>query len=322
VEERVRIDGEDITRKEFERHLDRLAAFPDLTFFETVTAVAFLAFAEAGVEAAVLEAGMGGSWDATRVAASTIAGITNVGSDHAMWLGESAWERARDKGAPLRSAKAAVLGPGMAPELTPALQAPDAVEAASLVTVTPRSGGRVEAAWGGMSVQLDMPLAGEHQRANLHLALALARCAEQTGILASLEPGAVVRGVADVRWPGRLSEQWIAGRSILLDGAHNLEGAEALAGHLCRLPRRYNLLFSCLDDKPVEAMAGVLRAAVDEVAVVELEDERAMSIERLGAAFPGARVCPDLATALNEIEDPLVVAGSLRLVGGLLVLAE
>ncbi len=322
VEERVRIDGEDMTRAELNRHLDRLAAFPDLTFFETLTAVAFLAFAEAGVEVAVLEAGMGGSWDATRVAASAIAGITNVGSDHAHWLGEDPQDRAHDKGAPLRAAKMAVLGPGMAPALVPALKAPKAVEAASLVTVKPRGDNRVEVAWGGRSLELEVPLAGEHQRANLHLALALARCSEETGVIGSLEPDAVLRGVADVRWPGRLSEWRIAGRTILLDGAHNLEGAEALAHHLCRLPDRYNLLFSCLDDKPVEAMARALRPAVGGVAVVELEDERAMPLERLAAAFPGARVCRDLDSVLDEIEDPLVAAGSLRLVGGLLALTE
>jgi len=319
VEERVRIDGEDITRRDLDRHLDRLTAFPELTFFEALTAVAFLAFAEAGVEAAVLEAGLGGSWDATRVAASSIAGITNVGSDHAAWLGDDPRDRARDKGAPLRSARMAVLGPGMAPELVPSLNAPNAVEAASLVTVKSGRDNRLEVEWDGKSLEFELPLAGEHQRANLHLALALARCAEEGGIIDSLEPDAVIRGVADVRWPGRLSEQRVDGRTILVDGAHNLESAQALADHLERLPRRYNLLFSCLDDKPVEAMAGVLRAAVGEVAVVELEDERAMPRERLAAAFPGARVCRTIRDALDEIEDPVVAAGSLRLVGELMV---
>ena len=110
VEERIRIRGRTIDRSSLERHLESLAEDEDLTFFETITAAAFLAFAEAGVDIAVLEAGMGGSWDATRVAASTIAGITNVGSDHAAWLGKDILDRARDKGAPLRTASRAVLG--------------------------------------------------------------------------------------------------------------------------------------------------------------------------------------------------------------------
>lgn len=322
VRERVRINGEDIAREELERHLDRLASFPDLTFFETLTTVAFLAFAEARVQVAVLEAGMGGSWDATRTADSAIAGITNVGSDHARWLGETARDRARDKGAALRSARWAVLGPGMTPELVPALKAPEAVEAASLVSVRPRGESRVEVAWDGGRLELDVPLAGDHQRANLHLALALARCAEEVGVIPSLEPDAVLRGIADVRWPGRLSECRLNGRTILLDGAHNLEGATTLAGHLRRLPERHNLLFSCLDDKPVEAMARALREVVGEVAVVELQEERAMPLERLAAAFPGARLSRDCRSVLDEIGDPVVAAGSLRLVGRLVALAE
>ncbi len=62
----------------------------------------------------------------------------------------------------------------------------------------------------------------------------------------------------DVSWPGRLSVHRVGGREVLVDCAHNLEAAQALAEHLDRLDRRYNLLFSCLDDKPVEAMAEVL----------------------------------------------------------------
>ncbi len=94
VEERVRLDGDPVDAAILERHLDRLAPYPDLTYFETVTAAAFSIFAESGVEVAVLEAGMGGSWDATRLAGSEIAGLTNVGTDHRRWLGRG---RRRDR---------------------------------------------------------------------------------------------------------------------------------------------------------------------------------------------------------------------------------
>jgi folylpolyglutamate synthase/dihydropteroate synthase len=107
-----------------------------------------------------------------------------------------------------------------------------------------------------------------------------------------------------------------------MDCAHNLEAAQALAGHLGRLDRRYNLLFSCLDDKPVEAMARVLAPQVGDVVVCRLDDERAMSAERLAAAFAGAEIAADPQSALERLADPVLAAGSIRLVGALLRLSE
>lgn len=321
VEERIRIDARDIDPSDLERHLVRLETFPDLTFFETITCAAFLAFAEAGVDVALLEAGMGGSWDATRAAASTIAGITNVGGDHASWLGESSLERARDKGGALRAATWAVRGSGVRPELTAALDAPHAVDASDLVQVERLADNRLAVVWDRHRLEVPAPLAGDHQAANVQLALALARCAEAAGLLAALDPTAVVRGLAAVRWPGRLSECRIDGRTILVDGAHNLEGVAALAAHLASRPQRYNLLFSCLDDKPVEAMARGLRPVVDRIALVELDDERAMPMARLAAAFPQAHRAPTLGVALAWLPDPVLATGSLRLVGRLVELA-
>ena len=322
VEERIRIGGRTIDRASLERHLESLVEDEDLTFFETITGAAFIAFAEAGVEVAVLEAGMGGSWDATRVAESTIAGITNVGSDHAGWLGEDILDRARDKGAPLRSASRAVIGSGLAPEFVSALGSPHAVPARELVEVIDLGDDRLLFAWDDITIEAPAPLTGGHQIANVQLALALARCAEAEGLLARLEPEAVVRGLARVRWPGRLSEHTFCGRKILVDAAHNLEGAEALAAHLSRRPERYNLLFSCLDDKDVESMAGVLEPVVGEIAVCQLDDERAMAVDRIAAAFSNTHQAPDPMAALDCLPDPVVAAGSLRLVGALLELVE
>lgn len=322
VEERVRIEGETIDRACFERHLDRLAAEEDLTFFEAVTGVAFLAFAEAGTEVAVLEAGMGGSWDATTVAKSTVAGITNIGTDHASWLGEDPLDRARDKGAALRSAAWAVMGPGLASEFIPAVGAPHAVRASDLLEVTSSGGGRLRMEWDGHTLEVVPPLLGDHQVDNLHLALALASSAEAAGFISRLEPASVVRGLAEVFWPGRLSQCSVGGRRLLLDAAHNLEGAEALAIHLGRQPVRFNLLFSCLDDKEVETMAAVLEPVVDQVVVCQLEDDRAMSVERIAAAFPGALQAPDPMAGLDLVSDPVVAAGSLRLVGALIEAAD
>jgi len=108
----------------------------------------------------------------------------------------------------------------------------------------------------------------------------------------------------------------------LVDCAHNFEAAQALAQFLARSDRRYNLLFSCLEDKPVEEMAAVLRPHVARVVVCPLADERAMDVGRMLAAFPGATFAASPLEALREIGDPVLAAGSVRLAGALLASAD
>jgi len=321
VEERVQIRGQAIARPELDRHLTTLDAFPDLTFFETLTAAAFMAFADAAVECAILEAGMGGRWDATRLADSAIVGLTNIGTDHARWLGDDRVAIAGDKGEALAAATLGVLGPGVDATILPHVGAPDAIPAAQLIELEPFHGGTTTARWNGQRLSLDLPLAGRHQVDNLHLALALARAAETSGLVSDLRPAAILDGLDTVHWPGRLSRHRILGRDVLLDGAHNLEAAQALAAHLAGDPVRYSLLFSCLDDKPVKAMAGHLEPWVGQIAVCTLDDPRAMPIGRLAAAFQDAHATDSPVTALELLPEPILAAGSLRLVGALLAQA-
>lgn len=322
VEERIRIAGEPVTNDRLESFLQTLERFHDLTFFETVTAAAMLAFGEAGVNGVVFEAGMGGRWDATRVARSTIAGLTNVGSDHSGWLGERLSERASDKGAALMAADQRVIGAGVPPEVVDHLGPGPFHRAQDMVTVEPVDRSVVRIAWDGQSVETGMPFLGEHQVANLQLAVALARCAADEGWIETLRPEFVVDGLNRVRWPGRLTTHRIADRRVLLDCAHNAEGAAALAHHLEQRPVLYHLLFSCLDDKPVERMAEALRPQVGNIIIFQIDDDRAMPIERLTAAFPEAEVAPSMIEGLRALPDPVVAAGSIRVVGGLLALAE
>jgi dihydrofolate synthase/folylpolyglutamate synthase len=167
-----------------------------------------------------------------------------------------------------------------------------------------------------------MPLSGAFQFDNLELALALAFEAANAGWIRPLEPSRVQVALDGMSWPGRLSVHRLRGRDVLMDCAHNLEGARALAEHLGGLDCCHNLLFSCLDDKPVEAMAEVLRGRVGDIVVCRLDDERAMPLERLAAAFAGAECAEDPQTGLDRLSDPVLVAGSTRLVGALLALEE
>lgn len=318
VEERVQLDGRPVSATELGRRLALLDLFADLTYFETLTAAAFEVFSDAGVEVAVLEAGMGGSWDATRLAGSAIAGLTNIGSDHRGWLGDDRRTIARDKGRALAAAKCAVVGRGVDRDLLADLGAPNAVAADWLVDCIDDPGRGVMLRWGDTEMIVEMPLPGRFQRDNLQLALALARQAVAAGWLPELDPQRVLEGLGNLHWPGRLSAHRVAGREVLVDCAHNLEAARALAQYLGDVGRRYHLVFSCLDDKPVDEMAAVLRPFVADVAVCPLADERAMPVERLLAAFPGAKVAETPRGCLEQLRDPVLAAGSIRLVGQLM----
>jgi dihydrofolate synthase/folylpolyglutamate synthase len=322
VEERIRVDGAPVAAGELDRQLARLERFDDLTFFETLTAAALLVFADAGVDCAVLEAGMGGRWDATRVAGSELAGLTNVGSDHEQWLGSRWQDRAADKGAALAGARFAVIGPEVGEGVVQHLGAPAARRSSELVQCSRLGPNLIEVRWSNGHVELTLPVSGAHQFRNLELALALARCAERAGWIDRLRPASIRHGLDRVHWPGRLTTHRVGGRRVLLDCAHNAEAAIALAQHLAAQPALYHLLFSCLDDKPVEEMAAALRPHVGNVAVCPIDDERSMPVDRLRAAFPEADCAPSAMAALEMLPAPVVVAGSVRLAGELLAVAE
>lgn len=322
IEERVQLNGTPVTTARLEATVGLFNDFPDLTYFETLTAAAFCIFADDQVDVAILEAGMGGSWDATRLADSEIAGLTNVGSDHSRWLGADRESVARDKGQALANASRAVTGSGVEEALLAALGSPGARPARALVKCSDLGEGQVKAIWQGLESTFRLPLRGAFQIENLELALALAVEASDMGLTESIEPLHVEAAMDGVSWPGRLSTHRLDGRVVLMDCAHNVEATEALAGYLAGLDQRFNLLFSCLDDKPVEAMAKMLEPWVDDIIVCPLDDARAMSVERLAAAFPSATVASDPRSAFESLRDPVLAAGSIRLIGALYALVE
>lgn len=319
VEERIAIDGQRVSTDALERWLRPLDPYPRLSFFEALTLAAVLGFAERGVDTVVLEAGMGGRWDATRLAEPSIVGLTNVGTDHTRYLGRDRLQIAREKGVPLQTAPTAVWGPQVDADIIDELSVDHAVHAGDVVSLVEIGAGTARIAWPADSYDVPIPLDGAHQSANLHLAIALAALA----LNHPPSSEAVRRGLASVRWPGRLSRHRIGGRDILLDGAHNVEAAAALAEHLVRRePTPHHLVFSCLEDKPVAAMAEVLRPAVASVTVCALDDPRAMPLAELERAFPGAATTRTPAEAIARAPGPVVAAGSLRLAGALLEYAE
>lgn len=359
VEERIRTDGAVVAPPRLAELVASLNTFPDLSYFEALTCAAVLEFAERKVDVAVMEAGLGGRWDASNAVDPAVALLTNVGTDHQRWLGEARTAIAAEKAAALRGL-AAVVG-NWDPEVEPVIRA----------SADPRTPLSLASQWASVSAkggpwtvdrppsratpgqepaeetssahgprtadhpaqlihfsageatgEATLPLAGSHQLANLELALAGAAALARNGLAPSLSADAVRRGIEDVSWPGRL--QWCAhdGRRLLLDGAHNREAIAALAAALdaMDLSGKLHLLFSCLDDKPIESMAALLRPRVVGVTVAPIRSPRARPLDELAAAFPGCRSAASVSIALQALpaDLPTLVTGSLRLVGEVL----
>lgn len=354
VEERIAVRGRPIASPRLLALVRELSRFPRLSYFETLTAAAFLHFAAERIDVAVLEAGLGGRWDATNAGEPAVSLLTNVGTDHQAWLGATRALIAAEKASALRG-RAGIIG-AWDEEVEPAIRAAaDPSTPLSLASEWARVevvGGRgsaaappdhpetelagadhgppdtddafpsVRFAVAGVSGHASLPLLGQHQHANLTLALAGAAALAKHGVIPPLRTAATAAGIAASRWPGRL--QWLEwnGRKLLLDGAHNVEAVRALAAALDELglAGRVDLLFSCLDDKPLAEMAALLRPLVRRVTVIELDSPRATAAAGLAAAFPGCAVAAGVTPALAGTPAGAVtlVTGSLRLVGEVL----
>jgi dihydrofolate synthase / folylpolyglutamate synthase len=312
----------------------------DPTEFELLTAVVFRWFADEGVDLALVEVGLGGRLDATHAWDGGVAAITNVDLDHTDRLGPTIALIAREKAAIIERGDLAVTGAvgeartivqrraaRLRVPLTIAEPAPVlAVDRDGLVVELPRLG------------RTRVGLRGRHQAANVAVADALLDALAAAGI-ADVPAEARRRGYAGARWPGRLELLEIAGRDILLDGAHNPAGAAALAAALDELrpflgAGRLTLLTASMADKDVAGIVAALARATAlagaRIVTTAVGGPRALPAAELAATWsrtepaPGnaqrtVTVEPEPAVALDRIlagpAGPLVVAGSLYLVG-------
>jgi dihydrofolate synthase/folylpolyglutamate synthase len=318
VNERIVVDGRPIDDGELGAALDGVrAVFPLPTYFEALTAAAFEHFRRAAVEVAVLEVGMGGRLDATNVADPLVSAIVSIDFDHQSYLGSTLGAIAREKAGVMRPGRVTVVGP-----LPAEAQAAIDAQAAAV-------GAHVWSARDGTRWRGNAPLPGAHQRDNLQVAVRVLEAAADAGLPIDLD--AAFAGLARTEWPGRL--QWIPGDvPLLLDGAHNIAGARALAGHLETRREPFVLLFGAMHDKAFAEMAAVLFPLAREVVVTRPPVERAATTEELAAAASAlgirCHVRPDVASALALARErargvgPVVVAGSLYLVGAVLAFNE
>jgi dihydrofolate synthase/folylpolyglutamate synthase len=300
--ERIRVDGEPIDDAVLASVLERaLSAGPDLSFFETATLAAFFAFRDARVDLAVLEVGIGGRLDATNVIpAPRAAAITRIALDHTDRLGATVVEIAREKAGIAKAGLEIALGP-----------MPSPVRAA--IDEVAHANGATTFSVADAPLPARVGLVGAHQAENARIAAAL-------GARIGASASAIDRGIAGVRWPGRLERIG----DVLLDGAHNPDGAEALARYVRSLavpPDRVALVFGTLGDKDWTAMLDTLaplaetRFYVAPPASRSAVDPRAMSSRHRGevtGSIDDAVRRGQSAAALCVICGSLIVVGQAR----------
>jgi len=342
VNERIRIGEAEITDEDFGRLFFRVldaakallaeGKLPQLpSFFEVLTALALLYFAEAEVEIAVLEVGMGGRLDATNIVDPLFSVITDISLDHMEWLGSTIAEIAREKAGILRRGGTMITLPQLE-EANRALGEVAAelnVRGVNAAIYTPamgaENGGRYDVEVLGERIEVASPLRGMHQRRNVALAIAAAvelRTAHGFEITAA----GIAEGIRQTRWPGRLERFKIDDAEWILDVAHNPAGAWALHAGLRELEGRRprTLIFSCLRDKPVAEMAQILFPLFDQVILAPIHSARAASLEDLEAT---ARATGSTAVKADSVRQAIewarersaggvvVVSGSVYLVG-------
>jgi dihydrofolate synthase / folylpolyglutamate synthase len=340
--ERLQISGVPVDPVTFARLVaevmpaaDRIASrHGEPTEFELLTAMIFRWFAEERVDVALVEVGLGGRLDATHAWDGGVAAITNVDLDHMDRLGSTVTAIAREKAAIIERGDVAVTGAtgdGLAVIRRRAarMDVPLTIVGAAPILRVDRDGLEVELPLGRTRVGLR----GRHQAQNVAVADAVLDALEATGIAAT---SAAQRreGYTRAAWPGRLELLEVDGREVLLDGAHNPAGAATLATALEDLrpflrPDPLTLIMATMADKDVD---GIIRALVASTALhgarivcTQLDTGRALPAEALAARWrtlvPDVRVLVEphlvaaLETAVTTGTGPVVVAGSLYLVG-------
>jgi dihydrofolate synthase/folylpolyglutamate synthase len=306
LSERIRIAGVPIADDVLEETLERaLAIGPDLSFFETITLAAFLAFRDACVDVAVLEVGIGGRLDATNVVPPPrVAAITGIAFDHMDKLGNTLVEIAREKAGIAKNGTTLVVGDVSADVRQAIIEVAEAHGASVLpaANISPALAKPIPA------------LAGAHQLRNRDVAVAVCR-------LSGLGEDTIARGVTSAAWPGRLESVERPDGAYLLDGAHNPDGARALAIYLHRpQPGPLALVFGALADKAWPEMLDVLAAVTPHRVYVEPKGRAATPPADLAQRHAGS-TASDLPHALAEAralvgpDGLVVVCGSLYLVG-------
>ncbi|MBZ5687929.1 MAG: bifunctional folylpolyglutamate synthase/dihydrofolate synthase [Acidobacteriia bacterium] len=365
INERICVNGIEIGDDDFarlhcevDRVAERLMSDGELpwhpSFFEMMTAIAFLHFARERVDIAVLEVGMGGRLDATNVVEPLVSVIADISLDHQKFLGNTVGEIAREKAGIIRAGGVVVTLPQQ-PEANDVIGNTilnlGAVGVSAVQYVPPVSPGSTESRVVstennscrscyplqvmGKQILVESPLVGRHQLRNVALAIAAAEELSKKG-LAGITPESIEQGIRETRWPGRFQVLPAGGGwpEIVLDVAHNPAGAWALRS---ALSERYDdrpliFVFGAMRDKAISEMAEILFPLAVRVIATRPDNPRAASPEeilqagsRTGAeieAVSEVRAALERARGSAEAGELVVVTGSIYLVGEVISLLQ
>jgi len=330
--ERINIDNRPVSPEKYVQVYRDVQPFVELvdlkegvalSKFEVLTAMGFSAFADAPVEAAIIEVGLGGRWDATNVADGSVAVITPIGLDHAEYLGNDILGIAREKAGIIKPGAVAVLAAQDKAVADVLLERCVEVEAQVAREGVEFGVRERELAVGGQRLVLQglgatyddvfLPLHGEHQASNAALALAAAEALVGAGPQQPIDADVVRAAFARVLSPGRL-ERLAAGQgvpTVLADAAHNPHGTRALAAALTtefRFTRLVGVL-SVMREKDVRGILTELEPVLQEVVITANSSPRAMDPDELGAlaveVFGSGRVSvePVLGQAVEQARE-------------------
>ena len=328
--ERIKINGVEITHEEFAscatavRNVN-IDALP--TFFEQLTAIALLAFRNAGIELAILETGLGGRLDSTTAANALIIGITQIAMDHEQYLGNTLELIAAEKAAIIRPGVRAVIAKQKSEAMSVLLGRCEEVGVRPIF-VNDRHTIKDTSADGRFCVTFEtdtnryervwLGLRGRHQMDNAAVAIRLAE-------LLQLPSSAVVNGISTASHPGRL--ELIP--PFLLDGAHNPAGCKSLRQYLEEFaPRPLTLVFGAMRDKQLDRIGEILFPLADLLVLTTIDNPRSASVEMLeaiasrfanGTILRAQSSVDGLAIAREQTppEGLICIAGSLYLIGEL-----
>ena len=351
VTERIAIDGEPISDEQFVATWQDVAPYvhmvdvkeqeagrPRLSFFEVFAVMAFAAFADAPVDVAVVEVGMGGRWDATNVADGEVAVITPVAHDHERWLGHTLVEIAGEKAGIIKDGATLVLSrqeedaEGVILQAAAERGARVVREGVDIDVVERRVavGGQLLTlrGTGGVYTDVFLPLHGEHQAHNALAALAATEALMAGG--GALDASVVEVAFADMDSPGRL-ELVRSSPTVLVDGAHNPAGAEALVAAVEEAFAFQSVVgvVGVMADKDPENILAVLEPVLDHVVVTRASSPRAMEVDDLAEiardVFGEDRVhvrerLDDAVTLAADLAERDVERGAAVLVTGSIVL--
>lgn len=336
--ERIRIDGQLISETDVIAGVSGLLpeaqALPGITTFEATTALAFSYFAQNQVDLAVLEVGLGGRLDATNVVDPRVAVLTLIGYDHTALLGTRLEQIAVEKAGIIKPGRPLVSAP-QRPAALRVIRRTCRERNAPLIEVAStwrweRRQADLEGQWFDLKnaeslEELRIPLLGAHQLVNAATAVAATAVLRQDSL--HVPPTAVVRGLADIQWPGRLE---VLSRTPLLvvDGAHNPESAEALVRAVREYFtfRRAILVYGSLADKNHAVILRHLRHLSPRIILTRFPHPRAASLHDLQSAAQRARfqarwlvenvpLAVEQALAIAEPDDLVLASGSISLAG-------